>query len=358
MKRLCLGLMLLSPFAQADVTISGEIDAYMDYIAGDAEDGVGSDSDTLTMTMEPTIYFQGSAKLDSGLEGIWAYNLTSADTDIQNHSYWAGFKGDFGTFRAGKMNTPGWEQIDWYLTHWGSLLGEQMYTYNDTVIDYNRSSSGGPGRRQNNQMRLDTTLGPLALSGSVILNERQDDHPWSMGYSLAAQWGLGATTLYASYEHNTDRVTQDATLGRTIGGYEFATAGVGYKSGPWDLGAAYLYTGVESTGALNYWGTVYQTSNAKTKQNTWWIRAGYTTGPWTFSGLYGQAGDFDRSGDAGSDLIPYFGAGEYDHYGVAVRYAASKSYFIRFRLLAVDGKGDGNTMGNQLRGRANLYYLF
>jgi predicted porin len=345
--------------AFADVTISGEIDAYIDYnIVGDAPDGSDRDADSITFNQESTIFFDGESKWDNGLTGIWHYGFTGEDGAIYNHSYWAGFKGDFGQVRFGKMLTPAFQQIDWYLSNNGNFIGEQMFTYNGSVYDFNESSSGGTGRRQNNQIRYDGTFGPVSVAGSVILNENAGE-PGELGYSLAAQANFAPVNVYASYENNTSRRRSGGvgpTAWATEGGYTFGTLAADATFGNFGIGATYLYVSAEQDG-VDAAGNVF--NGAETEQDNWWIKGSYTAGKSTFFGSYGQAGEFDIEGEgAGLSTINAFGAGSYDQYIAQWRYALNKSMFFRLRYMYLDGGENGDVLGDQSRIRANLLYWF
>ncbi len=323
--------------AFAEVTISGEMDVKLDYKSVD-----NADADVFGQNFEAYLSFDGSDKWDNGLTGGWHYALTTEDgTGVDAHSYWGSISGDFGQLRFGKMLTPAFQQIDWFTSHSGNFIGEQMFTYNNSAFDYNSAA----GRRAENQIRYDGSFGPVSLGVATILNEREGD-AGSMGYSVAGSVDLKPVTLYAAYENH-----QDEKVGALEGGIEFATAGIVGSFGDFYAGATYLWLNAEVNGGAF--------SNAAAEQDAWWVHGGYTFGKSRVSGFYGEAGAFDREQNPGSAVIPGFGAGAYTEYGVMFQHSLSKNTRFRTRVLRLDGnEKDANWVGEQTRVRVNLLMGF
>ncbi|WP_028449556.1 porin [Chitinibacter tainanensis] len=340
--------------AFADVTVSGEVDAYIDYRSQDGKSAT-------TFENETTIFFSGEHKLDSGLQAIWLYGLTNSDEKgaegvaLRTHQSWVGLKGDFGQVRFGKMLTPAFQMMDWYMTHSGAVYGENHFGFGGSgVVNTNDAhqghvwggtSEGEDGRRTPNQIRYDGSFGPVALNAGVILNEvgMANDKAGSMGFSAAAIVDFSPVKLYGAFESNKDRIFSNGNEG----GYEFYSVGASADVAGINLLASYR------SNDYNLDKLAGVSVNKKASQDAWLVTASKSFGNLGVSAFYSHFDEIDGDKTV-ANAWTYGQKGSYQEYGGRVTYALGKNVTWRNRVIVRDDEG----AKNDVRFRTNLLVGF
>ncbi|WP_273429753.1 porin [Chitinibacter tainanensis] len=254
---LVISLALAAGFAQADVTISGDMTGgvKLDDRGSDNKDGVYLDG---------TLSFDGTHKIDAIPSSIiWRLSAgvnnssggSKLDDWVSVKDAYVGLQGDFGTARMGRLMTPSYDAQDALFT--------------DTGLSWLAGDYGlGQATRINNIVRYDTPeLKGFSAGAAFGFKDYNDDGNGSgKTYDVAAKYKLAGLQLDGTYQKR-DGVTDDLTVGS-------ATATQTFDTETYYAGARYeLQNGLGFTAGYKH--NMFDPGNAKMEQGQWLAQASY-----------------------------------------------------------------------------------
>jgi len=239
-----------SAAAMADATVYGKVHVSVDSLdngaSGSVATGSADNSGLYLSSNSSRLGIKGSEDLGDGLSAIYKYELTTSYTSASdnisgNRNAYLGLKGGFGTVLAGRHDTP-------YKT-----VGRKSDMFGDTIADArNLTNDGGQDARVDNVLVYANSFGAVDLALAYVLDDGVKDagaNGLSLGfkqgplklaaalqnvnkaapaakdssaYRITAGYMMGAATINANYESETD-----------AGGV------AGNDSTGWGLGAAF-----------------------------------------------------------------------------------------------------------------------
>lgn len=226
-------LLAMAPLAQAEVKADGLLEIYgrASFSVDQLDDGASYKRNNLSSNAS-RLGFKGSKKIGN-LTGIWQVeqeiqlNLSNATSDTNNRlasrDTFAGLKGDFGTVRAGKFDTPFKTAREPF-----NLFGDQL----GDMRNLTRVGDAKFDERLNNMLEYQSPVmngfqakvaysfhsGTSATTTSGV-DKKEDATSASLGYKAG---GLEATLAFENYGADT------ATTGKR----EATRAAVSYKLSP------------------------------------------------------------------------------------------------------------------------------
>jgi predicted porin len=226
-------LLAMAPLAQAEVKADGMLEIYgrASFSVDQLDDGASYKRNNLSSNAS-RLGFKGSKKIGN-LTGIWQVeqeiqlNLSNATSDTNNRlasrDTFAGLKGDFGTVRAGKFDTPFKTAREPF-----NLFGDQL----GDMRNLTRVGDAKFDERLNNMLEYQSPVmngfqakvaysfhsGTSATTTSGV-EKKEDATSASLGYKAG---GLEATLAFENYGADT------ATTGKR----EATRAAISYKLTP------------------------------------------------------------------------------------------------------------------------------
>lgn len=225
----------------------------------------GDNSKTELNSNASRIGIKGSEKLeDSGLELIYQaeFQVSFDDGDekgspFSQRNIYVGVKGDFGTAKAGKFDTPlkvAQKKIDLFNDLAGDI--KHLITYNDNrpsnIVQYSTPSMSG-----------------VNVNVAVVNSEDSEE---DNGYSTSLTYNADALYLALAFDSGVEN--EEASAVRLVGQY---------KIGAVQLGA--LYESSEEAADVD-------------SENGWLVSAKYKMDMWAFKAQYGQSDLHEVGGQA------------------------------------------------------------
>ncbi len=252
MKRIILACLISSALpslaiAQSSVQLQGSIDAALESLNDDANDGQGSDLQLNDGIWGGSrVIIDGTEELGTGTKGIFfleararADNGMQSDPDAFYNEAWVGLDGAYGVLKLGKQDVAIKPVLDV-----GDLTGQSFYYNNDELAGVMGSSS--------NTIRYESpALAGITLSGSYTAGEseapagatasdynKQND---TYSFSGTGDWGIFSIGLgYQSIDgagidnlKSTDQLLASlgTQLGRFGAGFTYAESRIKYEDG-------------------------------------------------------------------------------------------------------------------------------
>ena len=263
-----------SAAVMADATVYGKIHMSIDSLdngaSGTVATGAADNSGIYVASNSSRLGIKGSADLDGGLKAIYKYEMStdySSESLRGNRNAYLGLKGGFGTVLAGRHDTP-------YKT-----VGRKNDMFGDTIADArNLTNDGSQDMRApdvlvyaNKFGAVDFALayvpddgtkdagatsfslgfkqGPLKLAAAMQnVNKGAPAAKDSSAMRITAGYKMGATTINANYETETDTGGVDGNDSTGMG------LGASFKSGMNTFKATYATRendlGTDDTGTM------------------------------------------------------------------------------------------------------------
>jgi hypothetical protein len=269
--------------AFADVSITGSME--MNFVVLDTNAGT-----TQGLDRGLQLDFNGSDKLDNGSSLIWKVStkLSSgapiatinarsgsnyAEQNADQNSFgsreaWVGLKGDWGSFKAGRLFSNSYLTLDWPYGQGGNWqLAENnwssdaapgkltAYIFLPTSVSYNSPSFGGfsfsaqhswdvntsrpgaftwdkegadLGKKSITDLAVSFSTGSLGLNAGYLMGDgvnaaNSEETQWYVGATYGFDFGLNVRALYTGYEYNSgvagssDKDGADWIVGGTYG---------------------------------------------------------------------------------------------------------------------------------------------
>ncbi len=294
---------LAAPLAHADVDllgkalqVYGKLHASVDFYDRGATTATVTEPSGKEITSNSSrLGFKGEKELVSGLKGVWKFEseIDSAGESgtLAARNRFVGLAGGWGSVVVGIHDTPLKD------------IGGNYTLFGDTIGDYR------------------------SILGQVSTNDNQfNQRAKSMAMYEFKQGGFSAALMYSpDFEDSNDPDTSATGVNNSLIG-----AGVGFKVGGFDLGAAYekqknidgtsgkdasgLRLGVKYTlGALQLGGVVESLKDdgygVRMARNAYGVNAAYKVANFTFAGQYFKAEESDLVG--GNDGADQYSLGVY-----------------------------------------------
>ncbi|WP_348943913.1 porin [Chitinibacter sp. FCG-7] len=279
---LVLSLSLAAGFAQAEMTISGDLTGAvkLDDRGSDDKDGVyidgtiALDGKTNIGTIPGSVVWRVSGGINNS-DGGSKFNDWVSLKDA-----YLGLQGDYGTARLGRMQTPSYEAQDLLFT--------------DTGLSWLAGDYGvGQGSRINNIVRYDSpTMAGFKAGAAFGFKDYSDDGNGSgKTYDVAAQYKLAGLQLDGTYQKRRG-VTDDIEIAGT-------TATNTFNSETYYTGARYEFqNGFGLTAGYKH--HVFN-PGAEVKQGQWLAQASYKQNQHAVYLSYANLDDVSVNGSKRSD---------------------------------------------------------
>ena len=216
--------------ASADVTIYGKMHVSLDYFKADSDSSHNDISDLQVSSNSSRIGFKGSEDLGGGLKAIWQVE-TGVNVNNKQDNTWStrnsfvGLSGGWGTFIAGKHDTP------------VKIISRKLDPFGDTIFDtralMGRSSDGANLfnlRTSNTVAYVSPSWSGFSVIGAYVAdavdNSSAPSDNSNGAYSASATYANGPVYAAVGYERRRS----------DIGGISMFRGGASYKFGAFKLG--------------------------------------------------------------------------------------------------------------------------
>jgi len=239
-----------SAAAMADATVYGKVHLSIDSLDNGASGSVasgGTDNSGIYVSSNSSrLGIKGSEDLGNGLSAIYKYEM-STDYSSKNlagdRNAYLGLKGGFGTFLAGRHDTP------------FKTIGRKNDLFGDTIADSrNLTNDGGNDARATDVLVYANQFGAVDLAAAYVPDDGTVD---AGGYSVSlgfAQGPLGvAVATQSTNKGSFTPVDKSATASRLTASYKMGSAAIhalyqqetamggadGADGDTWGLGASF-----------------------------------------------------------------------------------------------------------------------
>jgi len=261
-----------SAAAMAEATIYGKIHVSVDSLdngaSGSATTGNQDNSGITVSSNSSRLGIKGSEDLGGGLSAIYKYE-TSTDYSTSaavngNRNAYLGLKGGFGTFLAGRHDTP------------FKTIGRKNDLFGDTIADSrNLTNDGGNDARADNVLVYANQFGAVSLALAYVVDDGIKDAGATSGSLGFKQGPLNLAVAFQSIGKGEfgPGTAKDASASRITAGYKMGSAAIHA-----------LYQQETAMGGVD-----------GADGDTWGLGASFKSGMNTFKLQY-----FDRSNDVAS----------------------------------------------------------
>lgn len=296
---------LVAPAAMADVEVYGKARLSLG-INSDDRDTAGTtldDSKIAIQSHNSRIGIMGSEDLGGGLSAIYKWEqAVSFDTGAwatTGRDTYAGFKGDWGTVKVGRANTP-YKNSTGSLDPWGDTSGD----YNAIMGSVDGSITTALGSTNTSDLRANNSISYMTndlngLSFAIAFSPDQSDDvlPDSSTtehqlISLMGQYKQGPIFVTAAYE----------SLGELGGTATGAAKPEDIESAK--IGGSYAFNNKMTTvGAI--WESIDAGKNGATEQDrdAYFLMATHNFGSSTFKASYAVADEYGSSNNTGASFF-------------------------------------------------------
>jgi predicted porin len=315
------GLVSGGVYAQTNVTVYGRIDQSYVYSKSDYKKFSGIESGNAIGGGASRLGFQGTESLGNGLKAIfkfeWAVAADVGGGPTGARYTWVGLQGNFGTVRAGRVETPrdiyfggvsaqginGYEVSNIFIgqSYSMELTSESRW---DNAVSYTSPNLNGfegyfvysSGEKVSGDKNEDAAGNTIGYGSS---NRKAADIGDAAKYGIGLKYANGPLYLSALYIARADD--------DSVQPYGATNSNAGYGAKAWALGGAYDFKVVKLY--ANYWrekanddGRSFGAASGTDKQTAWTVSAGIpVSSAGTVSLEYGQFKDYrDFGPDTGN----------------------------------------------------------
>jgi predicted porin len=258
------GVMAAPMTAMADATVYGKIHESIDI--GDTglnnDDGANKTSGTFFQSNSGRVGVKGSEDLGGGLKAIWQFesnaSFGSGSTSFGGRNSFLGLQGGWGTFLAGKHDTP-YKDVG----RWFDLFGDQVGDSRNLIQAVGGSNVGFDLRPDNVVAYVTPTFGGgFSIAAAYVLDDATDNRTAT---SINAKWKSGDFLVGLGYETHDQgwNGTNNSDLPVGTNDESGMRAGLQWSPGAWKLNL--FYTAMSDlNGSSGYDSTVMGVGGAYT----------------------------------------------------------------------------------------------
>jgi predicted porin len=318
--------------AQAEVTVSGGLQASVVSISGDAtgKDGVyaadGGQYNSENGGNYGFLKFSASEDLGNGLTALAVYNMNMSVGDNDGapvggavpggRDAYVGLSGSFGTVLAGTLTTP-------YASStkgWDPMLATFAQARGNFGMSALHNSYAG------NALAYANKFGSAKVVLAAVLDETPsataDETNGKNAYSFSVNMPVGPVEVALAYVDMSDFAAGASDRSATKIGVKYTAGAITVAAQMEQIGKGFAFTGADGSDVM-------------------YVTGSYAMGANTFSASYGQTTDKALVGD---DVVPTYMA-------VAMKHAFSKntSVHVGYRQSTTDTDADESALGAGLR---------
>jgi len=226
--------------AMAEATMYGKVRQAVDYVSDD-----NTNDEWRVTDYASRIGVKGSEDLGGGLKAVykmeWGVQIsngndgngnefqTATDQALTNRNAYVGLAGDWGTFLAGRHDTP------------LKISTATLDYFSDQAGDYNLTANGGfqDRRADGTAAYISPNMAGFTLAAAIIPGENANADGMTDAYSLAAMYSNSGFFASGAYEAGNNDIDALGAGGPNSADLEQYRFGLGYDGGEWKVGFVY-----------------------------------------------------------------------------------------------------------------------